>query len=96
MASVSTALHVTLSDGSLLHIRRDGSVPTIDEITPSPSLQKTHGDVDPLTLRICRTADSKQVPQFLLGELVSLMKIDVENGGKIELFSGRISKLYRT
>ena len=93
MPSLSKMLYATVSDGSLIKIKRDTDSTMIKSITPSQSLIDKYGTVDLLTLRIVATLGSKQIPQFLLGELVSLVRIVPESQTIIELFSGRISSI---
>jgi hypothetical protein len=90
MTKAPKKLHVTLSDGSLLHVNRTTNPPTIKQITPSSSLAREHGEIVPARLRIVSTTDSRRFPQFLIGELVSLMMISPESTYPIELYSGRI------
>ena len=96
MPSLSKMLYATVSDGSLIKIKRDDKSTTIESITPSQSLINKYGAIDRLTLRIVSMLDSKLMPQFLLGELVSLVRIVPESQTMIELFSGRISSISTT
>lgn len=93
MAKVPKVLHVTLSDGTLLRVNRSTRPPEIEEITPSDALLAEHGTILPATLQLVSTADSKRVPQFLIAELVTLVRVSPHSSYPVELFSGRIRKL---
>lgn len=104
MAPVSTALHVTLSDGSLLQVLRDRPTPVIHELEPSEPLQaelSAHLQQEPLQiilpqLRLYSEGYGELVPQFHRNESVSLMLLNAANEGRIQLFSGTITSLYRS
>ncbi|MBC7459258.1 hypothetical protein H7200_00920 [Candidatus Saccharibacteria bacterium] len=96
MAPVSTALHVTLSDGSVLEVTRDTGTPTIVALRSSKELAKKLGHTDLSRLRIRTTTDVKKVPQFLLGELVTVLMDDRSSPEGVTFFEGRISKIQRS
>jgi hypothetical protein len=96
MAPVSTALHVTLSDGSVLKVTRDTGMPKIIALTRSPELAKKLGHTDLSRLQICTTSDFKKVPQFLLGELVTVRMEESGNPEGVSFFEGRISRIQRS
>lgn len=93
MAKVPKVLHITLNDGTRLKVNRFTRPPVIEEITPSAVVLSEYGTILPATLQLVSTADSKRVPQFLIGELVSLVRISPHSSDLDELFSGRIRKL---
>ena len=93
MPKVPKILLVTMNDGTRLRFNKSASPPVIEEITPSAVLLAEHGMILPTTLQLVSTADGKRAPQFLLGELVSLVRISPHSNYPIELFSGRIRKL---
>ena len=103
MAPVSkTAHHVTLSDGSMLEVNRDGRTPHIIGITPSESLREAVEKCELPNLRIYKGVysgvETEGVPQFKGNETISLVCIDPsdEDGAKTLLFSGTIAFIRRT
>lgn len=95
MVLASTALHVTLSDGSVLQVKRDGA-PKIVALKSSKELAKKLGHTDLSRLRICMTSDVKRIPQFQLGELVTVLMDDKSSPRGVTFFEGKISRIERS
>jgi len=112
MAPDSTALEVTLSDGTILQVKRDGYSRSINHLEPSDAIKAKlaphitlFGDqtlneteiIEQLILPCIQIFGvNDRTPQFIRDETVSLTFNSPTGSDEVQLFGGSITSLKRT